>query len=526
MSLADRMFAQARELAASAMRQGLELVQPPIIPGVGKQGLAGMKLPVDEKATRIIESNAALYGLVSPRMGIIPESISTHPLRNITPQKISAIHAEVLTSGYMVNKACLDEDLILADSHIRAVDNSFRVSIVGSPFTVEPCDGSELARAVADYQMSVLSSVTGWQRACKRLLFGNLAGYAIEEAVYENRVITFRSGGKSYTVDSPAPVSFSWVRNANTRFNLGEGGRLELDTGGLYVNPADTPHKWMIYEAADDFQLRRRGYAYTAIWLAMIKLNAWARWGVLLDIWGLRAPFGKADRALFQDKTRLAQMIDMIQRWGRGEGAVFSDDFDVEASAGISDGDARGMHAALIGVINAEQSKLIQGEQLTTETGGAGSYALSETHADTKAEHVEAGEQNLSESIRPWSKAWLRLACQEYENGAWGEPRARGLSAQLGVTPEQVIEKCGRAQWRVTREMTPQTRMALYVSGVRDLGLRIDGDQPYREFGFAKASDGAECLKGPVVKLDDGDLAMSTTDAQNGVLNPKENNDA
>ena len=32
--------------------------------------------------------------------------------------------------------------------------------------------------------------------------------------------------------------------------------------------------------------------------------------------------------------------------------------------------------------------------------------------------------------------------------------------------------------------------------------------------------------KGPVVKLDDGDLAMSTTDAQNGVLNPKENNDA
>ena len=59
MSLADRMFAQARELAASAMRQGLELVQPPIIPGVGKQGLAGMKLPVDEKATRIIESNAA-----------------------------------------------------------------------------------------------------------------------------------------------------------------------------------------------------------------------------------------------------------------------------------------------------------------------------------------------------------------------------------------------------------------------------------------------------------------------------------
>lgn len=507
----------AQQRTAQALRRGADaLAQTKIIQGVGRQGYGGPALPKDVDASKKVASTEALFGRVSSRLGPIPENISTHPLRNITPERVGAIHEEVLVAGWMLNKACLDEDLILADSHLRSVDNSYRVAIVGSPFTVEPCDGSDLARAVADYQQYVLHQCDGWQRMCKRLLFGDLAGYAIEEAVYQDRLFNFRSGGKSYTVDAPCPAAFEWVRNTNSRFNLGLGQILELDTGaGQFVNPYESPHKWLIYEAADDFQLRRRGYAYTAIWLSMIKLNAWMRWGVLLDIWGLRAPIGKAARDLFQDATRLAQMRRAIEDWGRGLGLIVTDDFEVEASAGISDGDARGMHAALIGIINSELSKLRQGEQLTTETGGAGSYALSETHADTKAEHIEAGEQNLSTNLLPWSRAWLRLASQEYRDGIWGAPRPRGLSAALGVKPEDVVAKAGLPQWRVTREMTPQVRMELYKSAVNDLSMDIDPDGPYREFGFAKARKDGEKIKGkPIALSGQRGAVISTTDIE------------
>ncbi len=42
------------------------------------------------------------------------------------------------------------------------------------------------------------------------------------------------------------------------------------------------------------------------------------------------------------------------------------------------------MHAAIIGAINLELSKLIIGSTLTTEVSGTGSYNASETHASTK----------------------------------------------------------------------------------------------------------------------------------------------
>ena len=180
--------------------------------------------------------------------------------------------------------------------------------------------------------------------------------------------------------------------------------------------------------------VRRRGLNYTNIWLSLIKLNAWARWAATLEIWGLRNPIVKYDPDRWQDDKFKAEIIAQMQAWGGGDGAALPDDVKIDASPGVSDGDARGMHAALLGVINTEQSKLRQGEQLTTEAGGAGSsYALSKTHADTKAEHIEHGEQNLASEIRTWMRSSLRMSCEQYLGGGkWGN-RCRAACAHLWV---------------------------------------------------------------------------------------------
>lgn len=494
-----------------------------IVPGVGNPYGQGTMLPTDEAALRKIRSEEALYGRVAARLGPVANFVSTHPLRGLTPERVGAIFNTVLVSGWMLDKACLDEDVILADSHWRSVDESFRVAIVGSPFTVEPVDSSDLAQAVADYQQKVLDECDGWQQACKRLLYGDHAGYAIEEVIYENREITFQSGGKSYTVEAPVPVGFEWVRNAHTRWNLAEGDRLELDAGqGGFVPVSAAPHKWLCYEAAHDFMVRRRGYNYTNVWLSMIKLNAWARWAAVLEIWGLRNPVVKYERDRWQDDKFKAEIISMLQAWATGKGAALPDDVDIEPSPGVTDGDARGMHAALLGTINAEQSKLRQGEQLTTEAGHSGtSYALSKTHADTKAEHIEAGEQNLASCVRRWMRQALRMSCEQYVSSGAGAVLPRGLCAALGATPQQILSKCGRPQWRVTREMTPSVRMKLYDDGVNKLGLEIDAEQPYREFGFAKAR-GNNKLRGQREVLGPQDISVGGVNSDTTAENPAE----
>lgn len=514
---------QAREYTARLARAALAFAKAdyPIVPGIGSTIPEGTRLNLDERAQKIAQSNAALFGRVGARLGPTPNWVSTHPLRNLTPIRVSAIHNEVLTAGWMLGKSSLDEDVILADSHLRSVDNSFRVAVIGSPFTIEPIDTSELACNVAAYQQKVLESACGWQRACKRLLFGNLSGYAIEEVVYANKEISLEIGGRSFSVEAPTPDGFEWVRNAHTRWNIAEGDRLEIDTRDGFVPISAFPHKFIRYEAAHDFQVRRRGYNYTNIWLSLIKLNAWARWGALLDIWGLRAPFVRTSRELWHNETLREQLIGLIENWSLGKGSVFPDDVEVEASAGVSDGDARGMHAALVGVINAEQSKLVQGEQLTTETGGAGSYALSETHADTKSDWVTEGEQNLSGNVRDWLQYQLRMACQTYNgDGTWGEPLPRGLCAALKVPPSEILSKCGRPQWRVTREMTPTVRMDLYDKAVNKLGMRLSSDPLHREFGFVKATEGHEALIGERDVLGPQDSAVGGAPAPVSVTNP------
>ncbi|MFO0578686.1 MAG: DUF935 family protein [Polyangia bacterium] len=492
-----------------------------MVPGIGRTGGMGARLPPDHLAQEIIGSREALYGRVSTRLGPVPSYITTNPNRGLTPARISAMQQQVLVAGWMVDWACLCEDVMLTDSQIRSVHESGSEAVTGSPFTIEPFDNSDLARQVADYQQAVVDNMSGWDRAMERLLLGNAGGYALEEAVYEEREVRFPIGSGTGSVAAPTPVALDFVHNKHTRWNLAQGDRLELDCGGSFVTPP--AHKFILYEAAGGYQIRRRGYMYPAIWLHLLKGNAWARWGVVLDIWGIPVPYGIASLALWQDKTRRAEMLQALKDFGRGLSALFTDDFKIESSTGSSTPlDARGMHAALISAINLELSKLILGSTLTTEISGTGSYNASETHADTKQARVIKWENNLSACVRDWLRAALRLALfRVLPNGREDGVNPRGLCHALNASPAEILAVCGRPTWRIQREMTPDVRMKLYDDAVNRLGMDVDAAPAYREFGLARARTASRRLRGAPVTLPSDGAATSTTDALQGASNPK-----
>jgi hypothetical protein len=518
--LTDRIGVAARTAAAKVAGRLAAFASTPIVPGIGRMR-SGVSLTPDPEAQRRVDSREALYGRVTAQLGPVPSNISTNPNRGLTPERITTIQQQVLTAGWMLDWACLVEDVMLTDSQVRSVHESGSEAVAGSPFTVEPFDGSELARQVADYQQTVLDNMSGWDRAMERLLLGNAGGYALEDVCYEDREVTFPVGEGHATVAAPTPVGLDFVHNKHTRWNLAKGDELELDCGGGFIRPP--PHKFIRYEASGGYQVRRRGWMYPAIWLHLLKANAWARWGVVLDIWGIPVPYGIADPQLWQDEKRRAEMLKALRDYGLGLSALFTNDFEIKSSpASSSPLDARGMHAAIIAAINLELSKLILGSTLTTEISGTGSYNASETHADTKQARVIKWERNLSSCVRDWMRAALRLACfRIVADGSEDGINPRGLCAALGATPAQILAVCGRPTWRIQREVTPEVRMQLFADGVNELGLDIDEDQPYREFGFARARNPSRRLRGrPVVLAGDG-AATSTTEALEGASNPR-----
>lgn len=517
MDLRSRIGLGLRTAAARAAGALGAFASSPIVPGVGRNIGAPYKLPQDVPAQKVVDSRAALYGRVTANLGPVQSNISTHPLRRLTPARIGAIQEEVLVIGWMLNWACLVEDVILTDSEIWSAQQTATSAITGSPFSVEPADGSPEARAIADYQQVVIDSISGWDRAMDRLLVGNAGGYAIEDVTYEERTVQFPLGKSQVSVEAFTPVALDYVHNKHSRWNIGADDQLELDTGKGFIVPR--PHKFVVYEASGPYQVRRRGYAYPAIWLVLLRANAWARWGAVLEQWGLPVPYGVADKDLWQDETRKQVMLQTLIEHGQGHPGLFSDDFEIKSSPAASAPlDSRGMHASIIAAINLELAKLILGASLQTEISGTGSYGASETHAGTQQARMLSWEKNLSCCVRDWMRAALRLACYKFGTD---EPLPRGLPSALGIPPERVIALCGRPTWRVQREVTPQVRMSLFDAGINRLGLEICADQAMREFGFAKARHADHRLRGAPVPVAADAAAVSTTDALDGVDNPK-----
>lgn len=516
MNLGTRIGLGLRSAAARAAGALGAFAHTGIVPGIGRQFGVNPLLPRDSQAQRIIDSEGALGGRVAANLGPMPAHISTHPLRDLTPARISALQNQVQVAGYMVGWSDLLEDLLLGDDQIASAQNTAQSTITSAPFSVEPADGSDAARAVADYQQTVIDSISGWPRAMSRLLVGEAGGYALEDVTYQEKAVRFPIGKSTATVEAWTPVALDFVHNKHTRWDT-SGDILELDTSNGFVVPPD--HKFVRYEASGGYQVRRRGYAYPAVWLSLIKQNAWARMGVVLDLWGIPVPYGVADQDLWQDDKRKAEMWQSLIEFGRGRPSIFTKDFKIESSpAPSSPLDARGMHIAVIGAINLEISKLILGASLQSEVSGTGSYNASSSHADTVFIRMSAWERNLSAAVQDWQRAALRLACYRFGTE---DPLPRGLHAAIGISPEECIALCGRPTWRVARESSSEIRMGLMDDAVNRLGLEVDADQAYREFGLQRARHSAKKLRGAPVTLAGDAATTSTADALDGESNPK-----
>lgn len=457
-----------------------------------------------------------MYGRTTYNAGSTQNYISSNPLANLTPARLKNIYNEVLLSGYMFNKACLDEDITQQDAHLMSTWGPRVVAVTGKPLTIEPANASPNAQMIADYQQAVIDSMDHFDQSMYELGFAYGAGYSLQEVIWEDKTIRFPIGkDRIVGVTAPHPRQLDWVSNKSTRFDVGKD-QLCLDLGGSYAELLD--HKFVAHFCPGFFHKRRRGFIIQAAPLEMIKWNAIARWAVVLDIWGIPVPIGEVSLDAWQDEKRRTEYFNFLRDHGLGKPMLHSTDFRMQASASISAGDARGMHAALIGWANTEISKLVQGETLTTELGGVGGYNASETHAAVKESIVAMDARAMSGTLRSsLLRAILLRSCYLYDDaGNRVDVNPTGIAARLGMHPEEVLRLNGKPYWRIEREVTPESRMRLYDMAINKLGMVIDEDQPYKEFGFVKARDPSKRLKGEVQILGSEDRAAPTVPSSDG----------
>ncbi|MDR0710354.1 MAG: DUF935 domain-containing protein [Spirochaetaceae bacterium] len=136
-------------------------------------------------------------------------------------------------------------------------------------------------------------------------------------------------------------------------------------------------------------------------WPVTFKKNGWRWWTVFVEKYGGAFAYGTyAKNASQEDK---AELLKTLEKMIADAVAVVPEGTEVTITSAADKGGSSAIHAAYIQMANAEISKAVLGQTLTTEIGDKGSYAAAQTHNEVR-EHLAAADR------RRISTAFNRLA--------------------------------------------------------------------------------------------------------------------
>jgi len=495
----------AQERHGAQRGQAFGAPHPRAVPGTQGVLRPNQWLPKDERQQEILRSRDALYGRATYYAGEMTANMPTYSGSGLSPARIASIHTEVDTVGRMVAKADLDQQVLRRDSHLEAVDAGLRSAITAKKLLWKPANPSELATRLCALAEAMVDDIDGFDSSCYRLLGAIGSGYASEEAVFEDKTLHPEEG---LEVPGTWPQVTGFIHNRCYRFDPIEDRPLLQQSGGRWVDPHDPPYKILWHEGVGDGPVRQRGHQYRTVWMHMIKHDGIARLAQCLDFYGIPHPYAEMDPDQFQNEELKNETLRAMRDYGSGTPYVKNKDIPwgfTETPAGL---DARGMHAALIGLCNTEMSKAVQGETLTTEMGGVGSYNASETHEAVKADRVGINERALASTVRGWVKAVIRL-------------NLALLTKIYNASPSQILGCIPKPYWLIHRAVSPKVRLDMQLAAA-DAGLEIDPDQLYDEHGFRRPRKGAAPLRGKAQIVPDGAKTAGAIEAARGVDNPKD----
>jgi hypothetical protein len=286
------------------------------------------------------------------------------------------------------------------DGHTGAVLRKRRHAVVAREWTVE-AGGERREDLLAAELVRVALGRIRFDRACLGLLGAVLTGIAVAEVMWEAAEIEVDGQRRAWIV--PADIR---VRNPR-RFAFDRGGALRLLTREHRMDGIPVPPMKFIlvrYWAEENEDPYGRGLGHDLFWPVFFKRNGVALWNALIEKFG--QPFVYAEYPAGTSEGDVDRLVDMIQGIARGGGLAVPTGTllkVLEASkAGTAD-----MHEKLVAAMNAEISKIVLGETLTTEMGANGARAASETHNDVRQELADADADLLSAELNESLLAWI-----------------------------------------------------------------------------------------------------------------------
>ncbi len=332
----------------------------------------------------------------------------------------------------------LFEEALDKDAHLSALVNQRKAALLGWERGVVPADASPEAAEVAAFVEDALNGIgtgdgpqatgCGFERGLAELLDAVPYGLAVSEVVWERR-----SGPGGVSALAPARLLSRHPR----RFTFTADNELRLLTAAEPVTGEALPERRFLVFAPygrheDPYGLPQLRSVW---WLAWFKRQVLRFWVMYCEKYGsptavLRHPLGATGR----EQAAYRRIVASLQQ---ETGLVVPEGVGLEFLEATRSGGAE-CYRELVTFANAEMSKALLGQTLTTESGESGSYSLGRVHQAVREDIVRSDAQALAALLNGTLVRWivdLNFPPEKRRYPAWrlSPPAADDLRLQLEV---------------------------------------------------------------------------------------------
>jgi len=308
---------------------------------------------------------------------------STYPSAGLTPVKLASIFKQA-DAGDIYNQMLLFEEMEEKDAHLSSVLQTRKLAVTGLEWEIIPFSEDAQDKKITDFVVDVLDNLPNFSDNLFDALDALGKGFSGQELEWDNGNETIVKN-----IEWVHPKRFTFFNNIIPKIitdkepSLGE----EIPPFKLW---------WYKYKARSGHDTRN-GIMKVVAWMYLFKNYAIKDWVAFAEIFGMPIRVGKYEaNASAPDIDALRAAIASI---GTDAGGVISKNTEIQFVESVKQS-SKDLYSGLAEFCNAEMSKAILGQTLTTEIGKVGSYAASETHQGVRQDLLESDCKTLSHSIR------------------------------------------------------------------------------------------------------------------------------
>ena len=394
-------------------------------------------LPATPSTTR--QSEPLLWDLLAGPAG-----------HGLTPQRVNCIFRDA-ECGRPQDQVDMFEHLLENDGHLRGVALARQLAVAGKTWVIQPGGEDSASVEAAAALTQYLTDSGNFADAIQHQLDAVSYGYAGSEIVWDYR------DGLWY------PCWFYNVPHRRWVFDpLAGTGELRITTmREMSRGEALTPGSWMVTKMRHT-NPARAGLMRTATWFAMFKRYAVRDFTIKSEKHGIPPVLGFYGPD--SGKEGRQEIEKAVKDIGEAGQAVLPEGTRISfGEVGGTAQETSGVHRDLILLCEAQMSKLYTGSVLTADTGGPGSFALGQVHANVRFDVVLSDAARLSDVF------------------------ARDIGAPFCLYNGFTSARPPKLKFHIVAENDQVRRMQVFKSA-QELGYPVDTDQVSEEMALRPAN--------------------------------------